>query len=125
MNSTEFNDMISAYYRHSSINQCWQRQLEKFLSNGRLNEISQWKTKEWKILWTNQPVFKQLLSIYSKRTENEGKSSCPKQGNIAQDLENFHEYPHYHVKKKFYTQIPPIPGTGFKKSFNSAGLPVY
>ncbi|KRX69045.1 hypothetical protein T06_13862 [Trichinella sp. T6] len=33
----------------------------------------------------SQPVFKQLFSIYSKWTENEGKSSCPKQRNIEQE----------------------------------------
>ncbi|KRX11520.1 hypothetical protein T07_528 [Trichinella nelsoni] len=51
----------------------------------RKNQTYSMYSIETQILWTCQPVFKQLLSIYSKRTENEGKSSCPKQRNIAQE----------------------------------------
>ncbi|KRY25068.1 hypothetical protein T01_2571 [Trichinella spiralis] len=95
MNSIKFNDMIvfrkyqtysEPTIRHSGVNIYWQEQLERSLTTGRLNEISQWKTTRWKILCTFQPIWKQLLSIYSKWTENEEKSTCPKQRNIAQDL---------------------------------------
>ncbi|XP_003374409.1 transcriptional enhancer factor TEF-4 [Trichinella spiralis] len=89
---------------HGGADKNWQRQFEKFLSNGRLNEINQWKTNSWKILCTSQPALKQLFSIYSKWTENEGNSTCPKQQNIAQHSAFSTNTPLFYVRKNF-----PIP----------------